>query len=199
VRAIGVHPVAGALGAEISGIDLSRDLDAGAVAVLRRAWLEHQVIFFRDQDLTPAQLLAFARRFGEPVEYPFVQGLPEAPEVIPVLKREHERVNFGGIWHSDTTYLERPPMASLLIAREVPPAGGDTEFASMYLAYETLSAGMQRLLDPLVAVNSSALADVSKTREDPSRTARGPAPRRRSRPSIRWSACTLRRGARPST
>jgi taurine dioxygenase len=75
-------------------------------------------------------------------------------------------VNFGGIWHSDTTYLDVPPMASMLIAREVPPAGGDTEFASMYLAYETLSDGMKRLLDPLTAVNSSALADVSKTRED---------------------------------
>jgi taurine dioxygenase len=95
-----------------------------------------------------------------------VKGLPETPEVIPVLKLEHEQVNFGGIWHSDTTYLERPPMASMLIGREVPPAGGDTEFASMYLAYEALSDGMKRLLEPLTAVNSSALADVSKTRED---------------------------------
>jgi taurine dioxygenase len=166
VTTIGVHPIAGALGAEISGVDVSGDLDTGIVAALRRAWLEHQVIFFRDQDLTPTQFLAFARRFGKPIEYPFVNGLPEAPEVIPVLKREHETVNFGGIWHSDTTYLERPPMASMLIAREVPPVGGDTEFANMYLAYETLSDGMKRLLEPLAAVNSSALADVSKTRED---------------------------------
>jgi len=83
-----------------------------------------------------------------------------------VLKLEHEAVHFGGIWHSDTTYLERPPMASMLIAREVPEAGGDTEFASMYMAYDTLSDGMKRMLDPLTAVNSSALADVSRTRED---------------------------------
>jgi len=166
VNTVAVHPIAGALGAEISGVDVSGDLDAGTVAALRRAWLEHHVIFFRDQDLTPAEFLAFARRFGEPIEYPFVKGLPEAPEVIPVLKREHETVNFGGIWHSDTTYLERPPMASMLIAREVPAVGGDTEFANMHLAYETLSDGMKRLLEPLVAVNSSALADVSRTRED---------------------------------
>jgi taurine dioxygenase len=163
---IRVHPVAGSLGAEIGGVDLAKDVDDETIAALRRAWLEHLVLFFRDQDLTPAQFLAFGRRFGEPIEYPFVQGLPEIPEVIAVLKLEHETVNFGGIWHSDTTYLERPPMASMLIARDVPPAGGDTEFANQYLAYERLSDGMKRLLDPLVAVNSSALADVSKTRED---------------------------------
>jgi len=161
-----VQPVAGALGAEISGVDLATPLDAETAAAIRRAWLDHLVIFFRDQELTPVQFLAFARQFGAPIEYPFVRGLPEAPEVIPVLKREHETANFGGIWHSDTTYLEIPPMASMLIAREVPAAGGDTEFANMYLAYETLSEGMQRLLDPLVAINSSALADASKTRED---------------------------------
>jgi taurine dioxygenase len=166
MTALGVHPIAGALGAEVSGVDLGRDLDAATVAAIRRAWLEHLVLFFRDQRLSPAQFLDFGRCFGEPIEYPFVKGLPDTPEVIPVLKQEHEQHNFGGIWHSDTTYLERPPMASMLIARELPPAGGDTEFANMYLAYETLSDGMKRLLEPLVAVNSSALADVSKTRED---------------------------------
>jgi taurine dioxygenase len=88
------------------------------------------------------------------------------PEITPVIKLEHEKVNFGGLWHSDTTYLERPPMGTMLIAREVPPFGGDTLFANMYLAYETLSPGMQRLLDALIAINSSAKADVTKTRED---------------------------------
>jgi taurine dioxygenase len=161
-----VQPIAGALGAEISGVDLAEPLDAQTVAAIRRAWLDHLVLFFRDQSLTPAQFLAFARRFGEPIEYPFVRGLEEAPQVIPVLKREHETANFGGIWHSDTTYLEIPPMASLLIAREVPPAGGDTEFANMYRAFETLSPGLQRLLEPLRAVHSSALADTARTRED---------------------------------
>jgi len=165
-EAIRVQPVAGAIGAEVSGVDLSKDLGADAVAALRRAWLEHLVLFFRDQALPPARFLAFAKRFGEPIEYPFVKGLDEFPEIIPVLKLENEKVNFGGIWHSDTTYLDVPPMASMLVAREVPAAGGDTEFANMYLAYETLSAGMRRLLDGLLAVNSSAAADVSRTRED---------------------------------
>jgi taurine dioxygenase len=161
-----VQPIAGALGAEISGVDLSKDLADDTVAAIRRAWLEHLVIFFRDQDLSPARFLEFGRRFGHPIEYPFVKGLDDFPVIIPVVKLEHERVNFGGIWHSDTAYLEVPPMASMLIAREVPPAGGDTLFANMYLAYEALSEGMQRLLDGLVAVNSSAKADATRTRED---------------------------------
>jgi alpha-ketoglutarate-dependent taurine dioxygenase len=165
-HSIGVHPVAGALGAEISGVDLANNLDDETIAALRRAWLDHLVIFLRDQHLSPARFLAFARRFGEPIEYPFVKGLDDFPEIIPVLKREHEHVNFGGVWHSDTAYLDVPPMASMLIAREIPPAGGDTLFANMYLAYETLSEGMQRMLDGLVALNSSAKADASRTRED---------------------------------
>ena len=161
-----VEPVAGALGAEIAGVDLAQPLGDAAVAAIRRAWLEHGVIFFRDQELPPAAFLAFARRFGEPIEYPFVKGLAEHPVIIPVLKLAEERINFGGIWHSDTAYLDVPPMASMLIAREVPPAGGDTLFANMYLAYEALSDGMKRLLEGLRGVNSSASADVSKTRED---------------------------------
>jgi taurine dioxygenase len=108
----------------------------------------------------------FAERFGEPVEYPFVQGIAGYPTVIEVAKLEHETVNFGGVWHSDTTYLERPPMGSLLLAREVPPYGGDTIFANQVLAYEALSPGLRALLDGLVAVNASAKADVTRTRED---------------------------------
>ena len=161
-----VQPVAGALGAEIAGVDLSRPLSDTTYAGLRRAWLEHLVLFFRDQELTPAQFLAFGRRFGEVIEYPFVKGLDDYPEIIPVLKLAHEHVNFGGVWHSDTAYLEAPPMASMLVAREIPPVGGDTLFASMYLAYETLSDGMKRLIEPLVAINSSSKADASRTRED---------------------------------
>ncbi len=163
---IKVLPLAGALGAEISGIDLATDLTDESVAEIRRAWLAHLVVFFRDQSLEPAQFLAFARRIGVPVEYPFVKGMDEFPEIITVAKLPDETVNFGGIWHSDTVYLERPPMGTMLIAREVPPVGGDTMWANMYAAYDALSPGMQRLLEPLRSVNSSALADVSKTRED---------------------------------
>ena len=161
-----IRPIAGALGAEILGPDLRQPLDADTVARVRRALLDHLVIFFRDQDLTPDQFLRFAGYFGEPIEYPFVNPLPGYPKIIPVIKLEHERVNFGGIWHSDTTYLAEPPMGSLLLAREVPPRGGDTMFASMYRAYETLSDGMRRLLAGLTAVNSSSKADTTRTRED---------------------------------
>ena len=158
-----VRRVAGALGAEILGVDLSRAFDETA---LRKALLEHQVIFFRAQKLDPAHFMAFARAMGKPVEYPFVKGIEGFPEVIEVKKLEHERHNFGGIWHSDTAYLDEPPMGSMLLAREIPPYGGDTEFASQYAAYEALSEGMKRLLDGVFAVNSSAKADVTRTRED---------------------------------
>ncbi len=124
------------------------------------------MVFFRDQPLSPEQFMRFARAIGEPVEYPFVKGMPGFPEIIEAVKLPHERVNFGGIWHTDTAYLEVPPMASMLLAREVPPYGGDTLWANQYLAYEALSPGMRRMLDGLVGVNSSAKADVSRTRED---------------------------------
>jgi taurine dioxygenase len=161
-----IRPIAGALGAELHGVRLDQALDAGTVAAIRRALLDHLVIFFRDQELPPERFLALARRFGEPVEYPFVRGIEGYPHIIRVEKLEHETVNFGGIWHSDTTYLETPPMGTLLVAREVPPVGGDTLFANQYLAYETLSDGLKRLLDGLTAVSSSAKADVTRTRED---------------------------------
>jgi taurine dioxygenase len=165
-----ISKLAGALGAEIRGVDLSQALSAQQIAEIRAAFLEHLVIVFRDQRLTSAQYFAFARTLGEPAEYPMLKGLPEHPLIIEVLKLEHERVNFGGIWHSDTAYLEIPPMASMLLAIEVPLAGGDTLFANQYLAYESLSEGMRRTLDSLIGVNSSAKADATRTREDRMRT-----------------------------
>lgn len=165
-EAIDVRPIAGNIGAEIFGVDLAGDVDDAVIADIRHAWLEHCVVFFRDQPLSPARFLQFAKRFGEVVEYPFIKGIEGFPEIIPVIKLEHERSNFGGIWHSDTSYLQEPPMATMLIAREIPPRGGDTLFANAYLAYETLSEGMKTMLDGLIAINSSAKADVSRTRED---------------------------------
>jgi taurine dioxygenase len=176
-KRLDIRPLSGAIGAEIFGVDLARELDDDTVAAIRRAWLDHLVIFFRDQDLPLARLLALARRFREPIEYPFVKGIDGFPEITPVIKLEHERVNFGGLWHSDTTYLETPPMGTMLVAREVPPYGGDTLFANMYLAYESLSPGLRRVLDGLVAVNSSAKADTTKTREDRMRDGANPAAR----------------------
>ena len=165
-RHIEVHPVAGSLGAEIRGVNVAAVSGDEVIAEIRQAFLDHLVIFFRDQKLTPHEQLAFARRFGEPMEYPQLKGLPECTLITPVLKLEHERINFGGVWHSDTTYLTRPPMASMLYALEIPPYGGDTLFANQYQAYETLSDGLRAVLDGLTAINSSTKADASKTREE---------------------------------
>jgi taurine dioxygenase len=165
-KRIRVQPLSPALGAEISGVDLGEPLIDDTVAEIRRAFLDHLVIFFHHQSLTPEQYLRFARTLGEPSEYPFVAGLDGYPEITEVIKKEDERINFGGIWHSDTTYLECPPMGTMLYARVIPTTGGDTLFANMVMAYENLSAGMQRLLIGLTAVNSAEKDDAAATRVD---------------------------------
>ena len=166
VGTISVTPIAGALGAEISGVDLSAALNDDVIGEIRSAWLQHLVVFFRDQPISDEQFLSFALRFGNAGRYPMVPGIEGFPDIIAVLKEPHETNNFGGIWHSDTTYLEKPPSATMLLAREIPPHGGDTLFANQYAAFEALSPRLQELLSGLRAINSSARADVSKTRED---------------------------------
>ena len=158
--------IAGALGAELHEVDLAQPLSAAAVAAIRAAWLEHGVIFFREQQLDSNAFMRFALAMGTPIEYPFVRGLPEFPMIIEVKKLEHERTNFGGMWHTDTSYLECPPSGTMLLARELPPYGGDTEFASTIAAYDALSDGLRATLAHLRAVSSSAKADVTKSRED---------------------------------
>ena len=168
---IDVTPVSGALGAEITGVDISLPLDAEVVSEIRKALLNHLVIFFQNQVITPQQQLNFAEQFGVPMDYPQLKGLPECPLVTEVIKLEHETLNFGGVWHSDTTYLQQPPMASMLYAIEIPPYGGDTLFSNQYMAYETLSDGLKKTLSELVAVNTSSKTEVSMTREDRMREA----------------------------
>lgn len=163
---IRIHPLTTALGAEIEGVDLSKPLARETVATLRQALLDHLVIFFRDQDLTTDKYLAFAHAMGEPMEYPFVSGLPGASLITPVVKEADARVNFGGMWHSDTAYLEEPPKATMLLAREIPPFGGDTMFANQQLAFENLSERMQELLSGLIGVNSSVRSDGIRTHVD---------------------------------
>ena len=163
---IDVKPVSGALGAEIKGVDISIPLDAEVVSEIRNALLKHLVIFFQNQVISPQQQLNFAEQFGIPMEYPQLKGLPDCPLVTEVIKLEHETLNFGGVWHSDTTYLQQPPMASLLYAIEIPPYGGDTLFSNQYMAYETLSDGLKKTLSELVGVNTSSKPEVSMTRED---------------------------------
>jgi taurine dioxygenase len=173
VTSLTITPMAGALGAEIAGVDLTRPLAPETVAQLRQALLDHLVIVLRDQPLSPENFMAFAEAFGEPMAYPLLEGIEGFPFITEIVKREDEQVNFGGIWHSDTTYLPEPPMGSMLHAQQVPPFGGDTLFANQYLAYESLSPAFRAMIDPLVAVNTSAKADVSKTREDMVRNAGG--------------------------
>jgi taurine dioxygenase len=151
-----IEPLAGALGAEIRGISLKTLDDQGWKAV-ERAFLQYSVLAFRDQALEPADLMRVGARFGEPCFYPFVTGLEDYPYIFEVVKEESETVNFGGNWHSDTTYLRQPPLGTLLYALETPARGGDTLFTSTYAAYDALSEGMRVLLDRLVGVNSASL------------------------------------------
>ena len=150
-----IRRVAGALGAEISGVDLAQDLPDGVVAEIRAALVEHQVIFFRDQDLSPARQVAFGRRFGPLNIHPYVRGMEGYPEVMEIIKEPGDRTNFGGGWHSDTSFLERPAIGSILHAIELPEWGGDTLFSSQVAAYEALSPGMKATLEGLRAVHSA--------------------------------------------
>ena len=163
---IKVCPIAGGLGAEINGVNIAQPLEREVALEIHWAFLDHLVVFFRNQELTPQSQLVFAQQFGQPVEYPQMRGLPECPLVTAVIKLENEQVNFGGVWHSDTTYLERPPMASLLYAVEIPPYGGDTLFSNQYMAYEALSEGLKKMLKDLGGINTSTKPEVAKTREN---------------------------------
>lgn len=154
-RRIDVRPLAGALGAEIFAVDLSDGMDDDTFAEVHQALLDHLVIFFRDQELSPDQHSAFGRRFGDFHEHAFVGGVDGHPEIMRVVKKKSDTLNFGGVWHSDVTFEEEPPLGSVLYAKQVPEYGGDTLFANMYLAYETLSDGMKQMLDGLRAVHSA--------------------------------------------
>jgi taurine dioxygenase len=155
-EALKIRRVAGALGAEVVGVDLSRELPDAIIAAIRAAFLEHQVIFFRDQALTPGQQMAFGARFGPLNIHPYVAGMADHPPVMEVVKEPEDRINFGGGWHSDMSFLERPAIGSILYAVEVPQFGGDTLFASQAAAYDALSLGLKATLEGLNAVHSAS-------------------------------------------
>ena len=150
-----VAPVTGALGAEIGGVDLSQPLGNRTMSEIHSALLEHLVLFFRDQDMTPEQQIAFGRRFGLLHTHPFVENLDGYPEIIEIVKEKGEQTNWGEGWHSDVSYEEEPCMGSILYGREIPPYCGDTLFANMYLAYDALSEGMKQMLEGMRAVHTS--------------------------------------------
>jgi len=152
-----VQPITGELGAEISGVDLGADLDDATIAEIRHALLEHGVIFFRDQEFDAEQHKRLARRFGEIFVHPNYAGTQADPEIVMIRREPGDTRVVGEDWHTDTTMMPKPPMGAILYAIEVPPFGGDTLFANQYLAYETLSDGMKRLIDGLRAIHSDRL------------------------------------------
>jgi alpha-ketoglutarate-dependent taurine dioxygenase len=161
---VNVHPLTTALGAEIAGVDLASQLADRTITDVRRALLEWQVIFFRDQRLTPDQLRDFARRFGDLYVHPYGKSLDGYPEILPVVREPDDTGrNFGGSWHMDVTFEPEPMLGSVLYAVEVPSHGGDTLFASQSVAYETLSDGLRQTLDRLDAVHTASEAYGART------------------------------------
>ncbi|MEY4862577.1 MAG: hypothetical protein RLZ51_672, partial [Pseudomonadota bacterium] len=139
-----IEPYGSALGAVIHGVDLAKPIDDATFALIRKAFHDHGVIFFQDQDITPEQHLAFARRWAPIDVNAFFTPVPGHPEIAEVRKEAEQKTNIGGSWHTDHSYDTEPAMGSLLLAREVPAQGGDTLFANMALAYEALSPGLKR-------------------------------------------------------
>ncbi len=154
-RNIEVIPLSRALGAEIGGADIAAGIDALQFAELRQAFVEYGVIFLRNQEITPAQHLAFAERWGEINVNRFFHQSDADPRIAEVRKEPQQTINIGSTWHTDHSYDQVPAMCSILYAREVPSVGGDTLFASMYAAYDALSDGMKQMLGGLRAWHSS--------------------------------------------
>ncbi len=152
---IDVRPLGAAVGAEISGLDLAEPLAPPALATVKDALAEHGVVFFRNLSLTENQHIALARQFGEINVNRFFGHAEGYPEIALVVKEPNQTKNIGGGWHTDHSYDEIPALGSMLYAREIPPRGGDTLFASMYAAYDALSDGLKRTLDGLRGVHSS--------------------------------------------
>lgn len=152
---IEVVPVSGGVGVEVHNVDIKSGIDAGTFDELRAAFVEHGLIFLRDQDITPDEHIAFAERWGEININRFFPRLDGYDQIATVTKEPDQTTNIGGGWHTDHSYDHVPAMGSILIARETPPVGGDTLFACMYTAYDTLSDGLKRTLEDMKAVHSS--------------------------------------------
>ena len=152
---IEVVPVSGGVGVEVHNVDIKSGIDAGTFDELRAAFVEHGLIFLRDQDITPDEHIAFAERWGQININRFFPRLDGYDQIATVTKEPDQTTNIGGGWHTDHSYDHVPAMGSILIARETPPVGGDTLFACMYTAYDTLSDGLKQTLEDMKAVHSS--------------------------------------------
>jgi taurine dioxygenase len=155
---IDVRPVSNFVGAEITGVNLGEPLTDFSYQIIRRALCEWGVLFFREQNITPAQHLDFGKRFGELHVSKTISKVPGYPLVGEVRKEPNQARNIGGNWHSDHSFAEIPPLGSILVARELPDIGGDTLFANMSSAYEKLSNGMKMMLEGLSAVHAKKKA-----------------------------------------
>lgn len=152
---IEVKPYGGACGAEIFGVQISSSISNDAINEIKLAFLDHLVIFFRDQTINPQGLKAFGKHFGSFHIHPFVGSLEDHPEIMIVVKNPEDKYNFSGTWHSDVTFDETPPLGSILCAMDVPTYGGNTLFANQYLAYDMLSDTYKSILSGLNAVHSA--------------------------------------------
>ena len=170
---ITVAPLSMAVGAEIGGVDISQDLDDVVIAEIRQALLDHLVIFFRDQDLTDIERhKAFTRHFGELFIHPNYNLGQENPEMVYLTRMPGDRSAAGETWHADTTMMANPPMGAILYALETPETGGDTLFANQYLAYESLSDGMKKMLDGMKAVHNDIKVAGPQARKNATRTSK---------------------------
>jgi taurine dioxygenase len=150
-----IQPLTPAIGAVIEGVDLSQPMSDDLLQTIRQALLRHKVIFFQDQQLTPVQHRDFAARFGPLHTHPLYPGVPEAPELF-ILDNHAGNPTDNDAWHTDITFIETPPMGSILYAKRLPPLGGDTVWSDMKAAYEALSAPLREFLAGLDAVHDFA-------------------------------------------
>ncbi|MBL0419858.1 TauD/TfdA family dioxygenase [Ramlibacter sp. AW1] len=165
-----IEPVTPAVGAEIRGVDLSQPLEAQTVRAIRQALVDHGVIFLRDQRIDRTQYEAFAECFGQPrlPDSGIIPPLPGSRFTSEVRKDEGRERNIGGSWHTDQVYRAQPSWGSMLLCRQLPPTGGDTLFSSLGAAYDTLSDGLKKTLEPLRAVHSNAAVQARmKTGREP--------------------------------
>ena len=150
-----INPTSGSMGVEIHNVDLSKELSDSLFSEIRETFIEHGLIFFRDQELTPDDHLSFAKRWGEININRFFAKVEGYDQIAEVKKDPDQKINIGGAWHTDHSYDQIPAMGSILLAKETPKIGGDTLFANMYRAYETLSNGMKKTLETMKACHSS--------------------------------------------
>ena len=150
-----INPTSGSMGVEIHNVDLSKELSDSLFSEIRETFIAHGLIFFRDQELTPDDHLRFAKRWGEININRFFVKVEGYDQIAEVRKDADQKINIGGAWHTDHSYDQVPAMGSILLAKETPKIGGDTLFANMYRAYETLSDGMKKTLESMKACHSS--------------------------------------------